>query len=101
MVAVTGERRGVLEPTEFANLLGDFERSGFFDMPERLNLDRAPFDSPTAEFTVRTSSQTKTVRFHYYGDRPKELLYLMDRVMTLTNATQWLCPRPYWPTPTC
>jgi hypothetical protein len=101
MVGVIGARNAFIEKTEVTALLDDFKRVGFFELPDRVGMDGAPFDAPTAELAVRTPHGAKIVRFHYFGDRPKELLYLMTRIRTLTNAAQWLCPRPYWPTPNC
>jgi hypothetical protein len=101
-VGVSGEQRGTMPVEEVVQLVDEFERVRFWDLPKEyashrsaeLRGDRIAFsehmvtDLPTTILTLRLGDRTKSTRL--YADYPVELRALADSIDSKSGALRWI-----------
>ncbi|HEX9989154.1 MAG TPA: DUF6438 domain-containing protein [Chloroflexia bacterium] len=77
-----------MEKTAVRQLLAEFDKAGFFSMPDSYD---GGGDFHQWDISVTTGNETKYVH-HHGGHRPppEELLALEEKILELTNTAEWL-----------
>ncbi len=87
-VAVEGQRGGRIDPDDFAALVDEFERIGYFNLDDEYPC--LATDVPTFVTSITTAGRSKRVVHCFISDAPQELQELEDLIDEVTGSTQWI-----------